>query len=209
MNNGSKAHLRDKLKESTRGAIMDAAIALLIDDEAEVRMETIAERAGVAIGTLYNYFANRQDLIDTIIEKRRLIAESYIRQALDRTAELPVQERLAALFQTLVNFLARHRTVTHHSLQLKESSPGNNGRKSLLNILDDHILEVLRAALQRQELRPEYQDIYPIVISGYLRAIFAGAAQEQQVQSGFAAQLAELFLAGAGKKAGKASPNVP
>ena len=195
----SKTNLRDKLKESTREAILEAAVSILISNTIEFRMENIAERAGVAIGTLYNYFENRQVLIDTIIAKRRSTAETHIRQSLEQTVDLHISARLENLFQTLLNFLDRHKTVTHHSLQLKEVSVNNSGQKSMMNILNEYVLEMLQTALERKEIRSEYMDIYPLVISSYLRGIFTKVEEGQDavLEHDLARKMAELFLLGA------------
>ena len=196
----SKINLRDKLKESTREAILEAAVALIISNPGELRMEDIAARAGVAIGTLYNYFDNRQVLIDTIIEKRRAAAEEYIRRSLKQTEGMDIATRLENLFQTLVNFLTKHKTVTHHSLQLKEIGENNSGRKSFMAMLIDYSMDILQQALERKEIRPEYSDVYPSVISGYLRGIFLNVETTEELSGkpDFAKQLAGLFLSGAG-----------
>lgn len=199
MNMTSKPNLREKFKETTREAIIDAAISLIISQSSEVRMEDIADKAGVAIGTLYNYFANRQMLIDTIIEKRRAMAENSIRQSLSKTEGLHISARLENLFQTLISFLERHRTVTHHSLQAKEINENNPGQKSLMNMLNDYVSEILETALERKEIRADYMDVYPLVISSYLRSIFTklGEGQDELFRRDLARKMAELFLIGA------------
>jgi AcrR family transcriptional regulator len=200
MNIDSKTNLRDKLKETTREAILEAAVAVIISGSGEIRMEDIAEKAGVAIGTLYNYFDNRQMLIDTIIERRRNTADSYIRKSLEQTKDQHISTRLENLFQTLFNFLERHRTVTHHSLQLKETNTTNSGRRSLMDMLNDYVREMLQSALERKEIRPEYMEIYPMVISGYLRGFLTNTddGKETGFSPGLSRKLAEMFLAGAG-----------
>lgn len=199
MNIDSKSNLREKLKESTREAILEAAVAIIISKSGDIRMEDIAEKAGVAIGTLYNYFENRQKLIETIIEKRRNMADSYIRHSLDQTEGLHICARLENLFLTLFNFLERHRSVTHHSLQLKEIHESKTGKKSLMSVLNDYTLEMLQTALKRGEIRSEHMDIYPLVISAYLKAIFTKVEEDHDpVQNpDLAKRLAELFYYGA------------
>jgi len=50
--------LRDRHKSATRDAIMNAAATLLTTQSSHVRMEDIAARAGIGVGTLFgNYLA--------------------------------------------------------------------------------------------------------------------------------------------------------
>ena len=63
--------LRDRLRESTRDAILDAAAtAFNTGGAGAVRMEDIAGGAGIAVGTLYNYFRDRQALVASLLQSR-------------------------------------------------------------------------------------------------------------------------------------------
>jgi len=199
MNMNSKNNLRDKLKESTREAILQAAVEIIISDPGELRMEDIANRAGVAIGTLYNYFENRQMLIDTIIEKRRSAAETFIRQSLEKTEGMDIISRLENLFETVFSFLEKHKTVTHHSLQVKETSDNKSGSRSFMAILGEYSEDIIQTALQRKEIRPEFSGIYSMVITGFFRAIFQRAEENSILdkKTEISQKMAELFVYGA------------
>jgi len=63
--------LRDKFRAATREAILEAAAGLLTaEGGAHVRMEDIAATAGIAVGTLYNYFRDRTALVSALLESR-------------------------------------------------------------------------------------------------------------------------------------------
>lgn len=67
----SRVSLRSKFRTATREAILEAAAGLLgADDGGQTRMEDIAARAGVAVGTVYNYFEDRKALVSTLLESR-------------------------------------------------------------------------------------------------------------------------------------------
>ena len=52
--------LRDRLKETTEQSILAAAEEVFAETGLHgARMETIAQNAGVSVGTLYNYFNDR------------------------------------------------------------------------------------------------------------------------------------------------------
>ena len=201
MNTNSKNNLRDKLKESTREAILQAAVEIIISDPGDLRMEDIANRAGVAIGTLYNYFENRQMLIDTIIEKRRCATETFIRQSLEKTEGMDIISRLENLFETVFSFLEKHKTVTHHSLQAKENSDNKSGSRSFMTILGEYSEDIIQTALQRKEIRPEFSGIYYMVITGFFRAIFQRAEENSILdkKAEISRKMAELFVFGAGR----------
>ena len=77
-------NLRDRLRESTRDAILDAAAtAFNTGGASAVRMEDIAAGAGIAVGTLYNYFRDRQTLVATLLRSRTQV----LLDALDTAAD--------------------------------------------------------------------------------------------------------------------------
>src|SRR5882757_3989278 len=68
----SAPSLRARLKETIAGAILDAAEELA----AEVglpgaSLQGVAQRAGVAVGTIYNYFDDRDELFAEVFARRR------------------------------------------------------------------------------------------------------------------------------------------
>ena len=77
--------LRDRLRESTRDAILDAAATAFNKGGAgAVRMEDIAGGAGIAVGTLYNYFRDRQALVASLLQSRT----QQLLDALDAASDL-------------------------------------------------------------------------------------------------------------------------
>ena len=63
--------LRHRLRQSTREAILDAAAtAFNGHGRSAARMEDIAAGAGIAVGTLYNYFRDRSALVSAVLQSR-------------------------------------------------------------------------------------------------------------------------------------------
>ena len=63
--------LRHRLRQSTRDAILEAAAtAFNGQGAAAARMEDIAAGAGIAVGTLYNYFRDRSALVSAVLQSR-------------------------------------------------------------------------------------------------------------------------------------------
>ncbi len=67
----SRVSLRARFRTATREAILDAAADLLgAEGAGQTRMEDIAARAGVAVGTVYNYFQDRTALVSALLQTR-------------------------------------------------------------------------------------------------------------------------------------------
>src|ERR1044071_4154202 len=64
--------MRESMRETVRVAILDAAEELIARHGLHsAALLQIAKRAGVAVGTLYNYFTDRDALIRGVVESRR------------------------------------------------------------------------------------------------------------------------------------------
>lgn len=70
---GSRAAsaLRAQAREVYRDAILEAAAEVLVErGYVGTRMQDVAAAAGLAIGTLYNYFPGKDDLVGSLLEHR-------------------------------------------------------------------------------------------------------------------------------------------
>jgi TetR/AcrR family transcriptional regulator len=66
----------------TRDAILDAAEALFAESGyRRTRMEDVAERADVAIGSIYGHFGNKDGLYLALVERAAQLFGRYLRQA--------------------------------------------------------------------------------------------------------------------------------
>jgi AcrR family transcriptional regulator len=80
---------RQARSESTIDAILDATFQLLEADGVD-RLTTnrIAERAGVSIGTLYQYFAGKQDILAAIAQRRAAAVRDSIAETVIERPEI-------------------------------------------------------------------------------------------------------------------------
>lgn len=92
--------------QRNRDALVEAARQLLAERGVDAPLETVAKRAGVAIGTLYRHFPERGDLIDALLDEKVADWTELARQALaaddaweglvgflERTCELQAKDR--------------------------------------------------------------------------------------------------------------------
>jgi AcrR family transcriptional regulator len=109
----SKKHavprVRDRVRQVTREALLDAAEELFSDAGIDgARVEDIAARAGVAVGTMYNYFGDSRRLLDELTRQR---GQDLIKR-LDETMALLAAEcwdtSLDAFVRTIVEHVEEH-----------------------------------------------------------------------------------------------------
>src|SRR5688500_15592525 len=64
--------LRAEQAAATRARIVDAAVELLqLNDVSAITMQDVADRAGVAVRTVYRAFPTKDDLIDGVLAEIR------------------------------------------------------------------------------------------------------------------------------------------
>ena len=88
--------------------IIEAAIHLILRDGVAVSTAAIAKAADVSNGTLFNTFANKQDLIDSIY----LAAKTGMFEALTHSGDAPFDRE--TLYSNWCDYLEWARRVPHH-----------------------------------------------------------------------------------------------
>lgn len=81
-------------KAAHRMAILDAAEQLLARSGDDVSIEAVAHRAGLAKGTIYNHFANKDALLRAVARRVREVAAEKVTVAVNGIEDAP--SRLAA-----------------------------------------------------------------------------------------------------------------
>jgi len=96
-----RQRLRDRLREATSREILSAAEEVFAESGLEAAtMAQIAERAGVAVGTLYNRFADRDALLDGLFAERRAEVLAELDRALAALETATFREQLVGFFTT-------------------------------------------------------------------------------------------------------------
>lgn len=110
-------------------AIIEAAIRILrVDGWARFTTTRVAERAGVSVGSLYQYFPNREAIAVEIVRRRtRALLAAVI--AVDFAGATDLGE---AAHRAMVGFLAEKRRTLDLSLALRDALPEVQGRQAIL-----------------------------------------------------------------------------
>jgi AcrR family transcriptional regulator len=133
----------------TVAAILQAA-AEVIDEVGWAHASTnrIAERAGVSIGSLYQYFANKEEILSTLMDEHRKDVHVVVGLALDRLEDpsVPIDDAFRNLFADLITM---HRDDPVLTRVLATEVPhrhagSHHGAKS------DHLVRWLQRVLEQR-----------------------------------------------------------
>ncbi len=172
------ASLRTRLREQTAAAILDAAEEVFAERGiGAAHMNDIAARAGVAVGTLYNHFADRDALLDALLQERRHGLLAVMDEFLDQPGSGDFAGDLKALVQRMGGYFEAHRRFhqilhqcdTDQSLAAypRTAASAPEMRRQLHLRLE----KLIKRGLKHKALRPELAPFYPAILLGIIRAI--------------------------------------
>ena len=153
--------LRERLKLATRDAILDAAEAVFARDGVPgARMEDVAGAAGVAVGTLYNYFADRHALLEALLDARRNELLARLDAALAGRSQ-PFERRLRAFLTTMFEYFQQHLGIfaLHMEAELVLRSRKQRSRPALSAVLE-RSTRLMKEGVQSGALRSADADLY-------------------------------------------------
>lgn len=200
--------LRARLKLATRDAILDAAAdAFASEGAAHVRIEDIASRAGVAVGTVYNYFTDRTALVNALLETRT-------QGLIDALDEAPAAvagtagERFAGELRQFVAVLARYVDTNHvllHVLLEEAQQRGTDStsarrRHSVLGQLLERAERLMAKGIKVKALRKGDTVVYASLLLGMIRGVGATALTRGGLRvADSSAAIVAVFLHGAAR----------
>src|SRR5271167_2269342 len=111
MNPGAPDRLprrRDEARALFRNAILDAAEAVFAERGFHgARIQDIAERARIAVGTVYNHFEQKDDVLSALLEER---TEGLLAQVRDGESDPDgFVPRLRARVARMLTYVEQHR----------------------------------------------------------------------------------------------------
>jgi AcrR family transcriptional regulator len=191
---------RDEAKLVFRRAILEAAEHELGERGFHAaRMQDIAKRAGLAVGTLYNHFAQKDDILRALLETRSV-------ELLEELRPLPgdpdrFDRQLLVRLQRLLGFLERHRdfyalALDHGLLHASERS-SESKLKNASPRARGALRDLVRAGVEAEVLDDLPFDLLVNFLGACIRAAVFGVLRDRKVRLAERAPLvARLFLHG-------------
>jgi AcrR family transcriptional regulator len=187
MNEGSTSHqarLRERLREETGRAILEAAEAVFAEDGLHAaRMERIAARAGVAVGTLYNHFRDKDALLSSLLRSRRGALLERVDRALAAAAGQDARARLRAFLSAIAAHAREHGRFLTVLVQAGEGPERLRPPRTLVAELVARADGLVAEGVAAGVLRPDDAGVFGHALVGMarvmiLRSIERGAPED-------------------------------
>jgi len=213
-----RVSLRAKFRHATREAILNAAAGILGGDSAaQTRMEDIAAEAGVAVGTVYNYFEDRRALVSALLETRTKTlldaldeAAAPIRSSRRRTAgaSATAGDAFETQLAGFVSAVAAHFDANRFLLNVlldEERSRGIDAkaatrRHTVFGQLLNRAERLMERGIRVRALRKDDPAMYAALLVGMVRGVALSALSRQLTFStDGTASIVRVFMSGAAR----------
>ena len=194
MQKTTRKTMRETMREAVRLAILDAAEELIARQGLHTAaLVQIAKRAGVAVGTLYNYFTDRDALIRGLFESRRATLRPRLLAAIDGGRDLRFEPRLRGFVRDVLAAFESHRSFLKVAIENEHvRPPGSTTPQDLLAGAHD----IVAAGLREGAIAADKAELLPLMITGTIKSIAVHRLQTGGELTGDAATIVEILLAG-------------
>ena len=155
---------------ATIDAILRATAHILVTDGYDrASTNRIAARAGVSIGSLYQYFPSKEALVAALMEKHMEEMAAVARSAVPRVAALPFEDAVEEAVRMMV---AAHTVNPKLHKVLIEQIP-RIGRLERAEVLEREVTSLIRAYLEarRDEIGVRDLDLSTFIVYGIVEAL--------------------------------------
>lgn len=198
---------RDEARALFRNAILVAAEAVFAERGFHgARIQDIAARARIAVGTVYNHFAQKDDVLSALLEERTDGLLRQLRARSDDPTRFP--GRLEARVARVLVYVERHRAffaiANEHGLFAGVAAPG--ARSAARNVRQvvrfrSVFRSLIREGIAAGDLEPLDAEALTRFLGGTMRAFVLSSLDRKETDvRAQAATTVDLFLHGAARR---------
>lgn len=198
--------LRARFRDQTGDIILAAAERVFGEHGLDsASMNEIAKRAGVAVGTLYNHFKDRDALLEALLTQRRVELVACLDTGAAGVADKHFRAQLEAMLLGLFAHFDAHRAFFLILLQDRPRGQASGAAtvsipRSTLEEVYVRFAKLVELGVKEKTLRVAGSQLFPALLMGIVRSV-ATREVYTDTPSNLAnrvPQLMEFFLRGAG-----------
>lgn len=186
------------LDEIMKEALFEATIAVLSEHGVKgLTMDRVAQAAGVAKGSLYNYFRSKKDLLEFVFAK---VIDPILQHLAKAVAvEQPAVEKLADFLRMLLDYAAKHADVLRLLID-DETAHGllQSSERSIRKAIGYQLAQIIRQGISEGAFRPGDPRMLAIMFQGLYRGVFDSrpSLESRRVREKIHALVMDNFLHG-------------
>ena len=205
MANAARQHdrLRERFRHAVRDSLLEAAERSIVEDGVEgANLQSIARRAGVAVGTIYNHFQDGQELFRELFAMRKLEVFAAMDAAMKGKTKAPFEEQLEAFARALLGHYDVRRefmrvVFASDTLRLQMMCDKAGRYKPFLHELQSRAERIMRAGVREGRLGEGDVELMASVFTSILRGVVATRLDQGQNLADAAPRVVEIFCKGA------------
>jgi AcrR family transcriptional regulator len=176
----TRPRLRHKLRAEIEASILDAAEQVALEDGTSgMTIAAVADRAGLAVGTLYNYFPNGDGILVGLFRQRRAKLVPMINAAARDTRGLPFERRLREVVRRLlVAYETQEKFLRIAVLIDRDGSKCKPRDTTVMDATVKALDEVMRQGAKQKRFPAERALINARMLHGALRSLFVWRVTE-------------------------------
>lgn len=165
---------------ATVEAISEATIQVLLSHGAERLTTTrVADRAGVSVGTLYQYFPNKQSLLYAVFEDHLEKVASAVEAACDQACHQPLADMLRQVVEAFVDVKIERMDISVALYKVSADVGGAELVKKMSQRYRKVIEAMLRTATDTESLPDKFAiDLMIAAMSGAMRSTLEAGASK-------------------------------
>ena len=195
--------LRDKLREATWNAILEATENVAAEQGGtNASLQAIAERAGIAVGTIYNYFQDKETLFEALFTRRRDELYASIDEATKKHARDPFAAQLEGFVAAVFNHFDARRAFLRLALESETVRPQivkgkDGGKHPAMRQIQERAERIVRIGVKEKRVRDVDPALLATVLVSIVRGVLVMQAESDRAFSAQTATVLALFLEGA------------
>jgi AcrR family transcriptional regulator len=202
MNQGSRG-LRARLRLAVHESLLEATERAIVEDGVEAAsLQSIARRADVAVGTIYNYFNDRQELFRELFMTRKTEVLGAIDAGLKEAAHASFEGQLEAFARALLGHYDMRRdfmrvVFASETLRLQMMCDKAGRHRPFLSELESRAERIMRLGVREKRVHEDDVELLASVFTSVLRGVVAQRLDQTAVLADAAPRVVELFCHGA------------
>jgi AcrR family transcriptional regulator len=195
--------LRARFRVAVHDSLLEAAERAIVEDGVEsASLLSIAKRAGVAVGTIYNYFHDRQELFHELFMKRKSELISEVDAAMKTWASAGFEEQLTSFATLLLSHWDSRRefmrvVLASEPLRLQMMCDKSGRLRSMNNELQARVERVMRVGVREKRVREQEVALLATVFMSILRGVLLARIDDKGNLADSAPRAVQMFCHGA------------